>query len=40
MKNEIVPVFRDTIFNDNIKDLTSDVLEIGIDSVIENEILS
>ena len=40
MSNEIVPVFRDTVFNDDIKDLASDALEIGIDSVMENEILA
>lgn len=40
MNKGIIPSFRDTVFNDTTKDLAEDFFEIGIDAVMEEDLLS
>ena len=39
MDNKIIPSFRDSVFTNALGDPSLDILEIGIDSIFENEIL-
>ena len=39
MDNKIIPSFRDSVFTNALCDPSLDILEIGIDSIFENEIL-
>lgn len=39
-KNGLIPSMRESVFNGNIKDVGVDVMEIGIDSMMEDGILS
>ena len=36
----LVPDFKNTLFNDNVKDIALDFSEIGIDAAINNDILA
>ena len=38
MDNKIIPSFRDSVFTNALGDPSLDILEIGIDSIFENEI--
>ena len=36
----LVPDFKNTLFNDNFKDIALDFSEMGIDAAINNDILA
>jgi len=36
----LVPNFKNTLFNDNVKDIALDFSEMGIDAAINNDILA
>ena len=36
----LVPDFKNTLFNDNVKDIALDFSEMGIDAAINNDILA
>lgn len=34
--DKLVPIYKDSIFNDDVKSVCSDLIEVGIDSVLES----
>ena len=37
--SQIITPFKESLFNDNLKDVAGDIIELGIDSILEDGLL-